>query len=114
MLVKDCRYKVPDDMVRDFSRGSAVGKHLREQHDMQPDDIAQSFKILRKCENKFDCLKVKSLLSGGQGQPSARSMPKVKVSARSKPKVKVSARQAKVKVSARSIKVPSRVSQRST
>ena len=29
---------------------------LREQHDMEPEDIAQSFRILRKCQNKFDCL----------------------------------------------------------
>ena len=23
-------------------------------HDMEPEDIAQSFRILRKCQNKFD------------------------------------------------------------
>ena len=28
----------------------------REQHDMEPEDIAQNFRILRKCQNKFDCL----------------------------------------------------------
>ena len=37
-------------------KGSAVGNHLREQHDLEPDDIAQSFRILRKCLNKSDCL----------------------------------------------------------
>ena len=37
-------------------KGSAVGNHLRKQHDLEPDDIAQSFRILRKCQNKFDCL----------------------------------------------------------
>ena len=37
-------------------KGSAIGNHLREQHDMEPEDIAQSFRILRKCQNKFDCL----------------------------------------------------------
>ena len=26
------------------------------KHDMEPEDIAQSFRILRKCQNKFDCL----------------------------------------------------------
>ena len=36
--------------------GSTIGNHLREQHDMEPEDIAQSFRILRKCQNKFDCL----------------------------------------------------------
>ena len=37
-------------------KGSAIGNHLREQHDMEPEDIAQNFRILRKCQNKFDCL----------------------------------------------------------
>ena len=37
-------------------KGSAIGNHLREQHDLEPDDIAQSFRILRKCQNKFDYL----------------------------------------------------------
>ena len=36
-------------------KGSAIGNHLREQHDMEPEDIAQNFRILRKCQNKFDC-----------------------------------------------------------
>ena len=37
-------------------KGLAIGNHLREQHDMEPEDIAQNFRILRKCQNKFDCL----------------------------------------------------------
>ena len=37
-------------------KGSAIGNHLREQHNMAPNDIARSFKILRKCQNKLDCL----------------------------------------------------------
>ena len=37
-------------------KGAAVGNHPREQHDLEPDDIAQSSRILRKCQNKFDCL----------------------------------------------------------
>ena len=36
--------------------GSAIGNHLREQHNMTQNDIARSFKILRKCQNKLDCL----------------------------------------------------------
>lgn len=36
--------------------GSTIGKHLREQRDMEPEDIAQSFLILGKCQNKFDSL----------------------------------------------------------
>ena len=34
-------------------KGSAIGNHLREQHDMEPEDLAQRFRILRKCQNKF-------------------------------------------------------------
>ena len=37
-------------------KGSAMGNHLREQHSKEPEDITQSFQILRKCQNKFDCL----------------------------------------------------------
>ena len=37
-------------------KGSAIGNHLKEQHGMAPDDIAQFFKILKKCQSKFDCL----------------------------------------------------------
>ena len=37
-------------------KGSAIRNHLREQHDMEPGDMTQSFRILRKCQNKFDCL----------------------------------------------------------
>ena len=36
-------------------KGSAIGNHLREQQDIEPEDIAQNFRIL-KCQNKFDCL----------------------------------------------------------
>ena len=39
-----------------FHKGSAVGNHLREQHDLEPDDIPQSLRILTKCQNTFDCL----------------------------------------------------------
>ena len=31
-------------------KGSAIGNHLREQHDMEPEDIAQNFRTLRKCQ----------------------------------------------------------------
>ena len=37
-------------------KGSAIGNHLKGQHDMAPDDIAQFFKILKTCQSKFDCL----------------------------------------------------------
>ena len=41
-------------------KGLAIGNHLREQHDMEPEDIAQNFRILRKCQNKFDCFLLKN------------------------------------------------------
>ena len=37
-------------------KGSAIGNHVREQYDIEPENIAQSFRILRKCQNKYDCL----------------------------------------------------------
>ena len=37
-------------------KGSAIGNHLREQHNMAPNDIGRSFKILKKCQNELDCL----------------------------------------------------------
>ena len=37
-------------------KGSAIGNQLREQHDIELEDIAQNFRILRKCQNKLDCL----------------------------------------------------------
>ena len=36
-------------------KGSVIGNHLREQHDMESEDIAE-FSNLRECQNKFDCL----------------------------------------------------------
>ncbi|KAL9972227.1 hypothetical protein ACROYT_G018495 [Oculina patagonica] len=33
-------------------KGSAIGTHLKGQHDMAPDDIAQFFRILKKCQSK--------------------------------------------------------------
>ena len=37
-------------------KGTAIGNHLKDQHNMSPNDIARNFKILRKCQNKLDCL----------------------------------------------------------
>ena len=34
-------------------KGSAIGNQLREQHNMAPNDIARSFKILRRLEAVF-------------------------------------------------------------
>ena len=33
-----------------------IGNHVREQHGNEPCEIANNFKVLRKCSSKFDCL----------------------------------------------------------
>ena len=35
---------------------SVIGNHVREQHGIEPCEIAKNFWVLRKCSNKFDCL----------------------------------------------------------
>ena len=35
---------------------SVIGNHVREQHGIEPCEIAKNFRVLRKCSNKFDCL----------------------------------------------------------
>ena len=35
---------------------TAIGNHLKDQQNMSPNGIVQNFKILRKCQNKLDCL----------------------------------------------------------
>ena len=37
-------------------KGSAIGKHVRDQHGRDPSDMSLRFKILRKYQSKFDCL----------------------------------------------------------
>ena len=37
-------------------KGSAIGKHVRDQHGSDPSDISLRFKILRECQSKCDCL----------------------------------------------------------
>jgi len=40
----------------DKHKGSVIGMHVRDQHRRDPSDGSRSFKILRKCQSKFDCL----------------------------------------------------------
>jgi len=40
----------------DEHKGSVIGKHVRDQHGRNPSDVSRSFKILRKCQSKSDCL----------------------------------------------------------
>ena len=56
-----CQLQVPTPTPTNIEehKGSAIRNHLREQHDMEPEDIAQNVRILRKCQNKFDYLILK-------------------------------------------------------
>ena len=36
-------------------KGSAIGNHMTEQHNIAPNGTVRSLKILRKCQNKLDC-----------------------------------------------------------
>ena len=42
--------------VEEHIGSSSIGNHIKEQHGTVPSDIYRDFKILRKCQNKFDCL----------------------------------------------------------
>ena len=35
---------------------SAIGKHLQEEHRLQPTNLQDQFTFLKKCRTKFDCL----------------------------------------------------------
>ena len=35
---------------------SSIGKHFHDKHSSTPDDLTTNFTILKKCNNKFDCL----------------------------------------------------------
>ena len=37
-------------------KGLVIGNHVREKHGKEPSEIAENFRVLRKCSNKFDCL----------------------------------------------------------
>ena len=60
-----CRLHVPTwcDIYTNESRNTkdrqSGGNHLRKQQDVEPEDIAQNFRNLKTCQNKFDCLILK-------------------------------------------------------
>ena len=35
---------------------STIGNHVKEEHGKDPEIITSNFKILSKCQSKFDCL----------------------------------------------------------
>ena len=46
---------------------------VREQHGIEPCEIAKNFRVLRKCSNKFDCLIFEMFLLGCLWQTQSRS-----------------------------------------
>jgi len=42
--------------VEEHKGSSSIANHVKEQHGTVPSDIYRDFKILRKCQSKFDCL----------------------------------------------------------
>ena len=42
--------------VEEHKGSSSIGNHIKEQHGTVLSDIYRDFKILRKCQSKFDCL----------------------------------------------------------
>ena len=42
--------------VEEHKGSSSIGNHIEEQHGTVPSNIYRDFKILRKCQSKFDCL----------------------------------------------------------
>ena len=42
--------------VEEHKGSTSIGNHTKEQHGTVPSDIYRDFKILRKCQSKFDCL----------------------------------------------------------
>ena len=36
--------------------GSSIGNHVKDEHGKDPGTIGSNFKILKKCQSKFDCL----------------------------------------------------------
>ena len=45
-----------EDRLREHKGSSSIGSHAKEQHGTVPSDIYSDFKILTKCQSKFDCL----------------------------------------------------------
>ena len=50
-----CRH-LYDQSVEEHKTSSSIGNHIKEQHITVPSDIYRDFKILRKCQSKYDCL----------------------------------------------------------
>ena len=41
---------------------SVIGKHLKDEHNLRPNNLHEQFAILRKCRGKFECLIYEMLL----------------------------------------------------
>ena len=49
-------------MVEHKNMTSSIGKHYKDKHSTVPKDLDKQFSVLKKCNNKFDCLGHQMLL----------------------------------------------------
>ena len=49
-------------MVEHKNMSSSIGKHYKDKHSTVPKDLDKQFSVLKKCNNKFDCLGHEMLL----------------------------------------------------
>lgn len=49
-------------VVEHKNQSSSIGKHYRDKHCIVPKDLDKHFSVLKKCNNKFDCLVHEMLL----------------------------------------------------
>ena len=49
-------------MVEHKNMSSSIEKHYKDKHSTVPKDVDKQFSVLKKCNNKFDCLGHEMLL----------------------------------------------------
>ena len=49
-------------MVEHKNMSSSIEKHYKDKHSTVPKDLDKQFSVLKKCNNKFDCLGHEMLL----------------------------------------------------
>ena len=49
-------------MVEHKNMSSSIEKHYKDKHSTVPKDVDKQFSVLKKCNNKFDCLGHQMLL----------------------------------------------------
>ena len=49
-------------MIEQKNVSSSIGKHNKDKHSTVPKDLEKQFSVLKKCNDKFDCLVHEMLL----------------------------------------------------